>query len=96
MSKQVKRHFVVGAGMVGCLYDYGPNFHETLESALDDAEWYLGDADPEEVTDADVATMRADLVSQGIHYFPSHIAASFGDYIEVSEQPGPCPEQEDC
>jgi hypothetical protein len=96
MSKLTERHFVLGAGMGGCLYDYGPNAHETLESALEAAEFYLGDSEPEDVTDADVAAMRADLVSQGIHYFPQRIReAGYGDYIEVSEHPGPCPESED-
>lgn len=33
MSKRY--HYVYGSGMVGCLYDYGPNFAERLSDAVD-------------------------------------------------------------
>lgn len=90
MSK--RKHYVVGAGMVGCLYDYGPRCHDTKRSAMSDAEWYL-DGAGEGLTKADVRRMRSDLHNHGIHYFPSKIRHVVGaDYIEINEQPGPCPE----
>jgi hypothetical protein len=96
------KHYVLGAGMVGCLYDYGPNAHETLESALEDAAWYTGDvwAESNEPTLARaIAEMRRDLLPTlrdgGAYYFPAALRSVLGDYLEVSEQDGPCPEQDD-
>lgn len=29
------KHFISGSGEHGCLYDNGPNYHETLQDAVD-------------------------------------------------------------
>lgn len=94
------KHYVLGAGQVGCLYDYGPNAHETLEDALADASWYLEDDAP---YDDDMGEAFAQMCREAKHalrrarlyYFPAEWRSAFGDYIEITEQDGPCPEQDD-
>lgn len=88
MSKR-NHHYVVGAGMVGCMYDYGPEQASTKREAMEAAMWYLGDWS-EVVRKADIRRMRSDLHNHGIHYFPARLReAGYGDYIEISRVDGP-------
>ena len=89
-----KHHYVLGAGQVGCLYDFGPEAYETLHHALEAAEWYLsvGDADTDPV---DVEAVKRALRRDGIHYFTGEARAMFGDYIEISKCAGPMPEDDE-
>ncbi len=86
-----KHHWTVGAGQVGCLYDYGPEAYPTKRDAMNGAEWYLDGCD--EASKADVRRMRSDLHNYGIHYLPVKLRqAGYGDYIELTRQDGPMPE----
>lgn len=90
-------HWIVGAGQVGCLYDYGPEACEAKQDAIETAEWWLDGANSEgEIPEEAYAAMKADLEQAGIHWFPTKIRAIVGaDYIEISEQDGPCPGEGD-
>lgn len=88
-----QKHYVLGAGRVGCLYDYGPEHLPRLKDALSSAEWYVEGAC---LSKAAIRRMRGDLRRFGIHYFPPKVRAEVGaDYIEVSKYPGKCPEGEE-
>lgn len=84
------RHYVCGSGQPGCLYDYGPNFHETEEDAIEDLCGLFGYS----ISEDELTEMRANLKKDGIHYF-SDAAEAGAAYAEVSEQPGPMPTDED-
>jgi hypothetical protein len=96
-----QKHYTLGAGQVGCLYDYGPNNFETLEDALEDATWYAemdvcGQLPEEAKGVAHIKShMVSDLRTKGIYYFPASVRPLLGDYIEVSEHDGPCQERDD-
>lgn len=89
-----KKHYIVGAGRVGCLYDYGPNFHETRADAIQDAVWYVDGTDDESISDLEIVLMCEHLKTEGIHYFSAQARLVFGDYVQVSAHNGPCPEDE--
>lgn len=94
-------HYVFGAGFVGCLYDYGPEAYETLEDALQEAEWYLVGYDG--CTDEDSAALEAEqalalanLREHGIHHFSAAVRRLVTThYMEIQRVPGPCPEADD-
>lgn len=83
--------YTLGAGLVGCLYDYGPHEYESESDALEDAEQYLdscnNEGDSEDCVSAeDMANIMSNLKSDGIHYF-SNIEKRIlccGDYIEIT------------
>ena len=82
-------HYVYGLGRVGCLYDTGPHHAETREGAIEGALCIFDDLPAEEIEAA-----RANLRMHGIHYFSDSAAAGV-DYCEVTEQAGPCPDEEE-
>ncbi len=57
-------HWSYGSGMVGCLYDNGPNFTDTRESAIECLAQTFSD-----LPDDEIAAMRAALLTGSIHYF---------------------------
>jgi hypothetical protein len=82
-------HYVLGAGLYGCLYDFGPEQHETLEDALESADrWLHVDVDDAEVIDVGEVTHA--LKTVGIYHFSrAETRRVFGDYIQVSKLNGP-------
>lgn len=96
-----RSHWTLGAGMVGCLYDYGPNNSETRAQALDSAVWYIDcveckNDDEQRAFERMREEMLTELRTRGIFYFPQDIRGQVGaDYIELTKQHGPCPESED-
>lgn len=88
MSKSV--HYAYGSGMVSCLYDNGPHFTHTLTSAIDGALFPFQD----DMSVAEVKRARRNLRVDGIHYFENRQTAG-ADYVEVSQESGPCPENDD-
>jgi hypothetical protein len=91
-----EKHYIVGAGMVGCLFDWGPEPCETMESALELARWYLETFDDVLPSGEQIDAMLDRLAHEGIYYFTEEERALVGaDYIEISEMNGPCPESED-
>lgn len=83
----MEKHYVYGSGMAGCLYDYGPNFCETIEDAISDFEFIFG-----ECIEADeLIEMAVNLRENGGHKFRNPQEAG-AQYCEVSEEPGPIPE----
>lgn len=88
MSKQ--HHYSYGSGQPGCLYDWGPNYSETLAGAIESCAWMFG----QELTDAELKRMRSNLRVEGIHYFndPATVGAT---YVEICKQPGPCPAEDE-
>lgn len=83
----MEKHYVYGSGMAGCLYDYGPNFSETIEEAIDSFKLIFG-----ECIEADELTeMETNLRENGGHKFRDPLSAG-AQYCEVSEGTGPMPE----
>lgn len=89
-EKASKHHYVFGSGMVGCLYDYGPEFCESIEDAIASLDNVFGDSISEEESES----MARNLREQGIHFFADRCQAG-ADYCEVSKQPGACPVWDD-
>lgn len=86
-------HYIVGAGQVGCLYDWGPECSDTLENALEHVRWYLEGG---ELPDKTIERILDALAREGIYYFTREERGfACADYIEVSQEQGECPEQED-
>lgn len=74
-------HWVLGGGRVGCLYDFGPFYFETLDETIDFAE-YEWDLNVDE---------RNDLRwNKHINFNGPEI-----DYLEVQCVDGPIPENVD-
>lgn len=84
------KHYCYGSGMIGCLYDNGPNFCEEKEDAIESLVVDFQDSLSEEETEQ----MKENLRREGIHYFakPSEVGAH---YCDVTEYDGPCPMDED-
>ena len=82
-------HYSLGGGMLGCLYDYGPEFSPTLRDAIEQLVW-LYSADGECLAEGEEKRMRRNLRVDGIHRFenPGDVGAH---YCEVTKHPGPCP-----
>lgn len=80
------KHYCYGSGMIGCLYDYGPNFceHKTdaIDSLLNLFQGQLEEGEPEE--------MRINLFEEGRHVFRNPQEAG-AHYCEISEHEGECP-----
>lgn len=77
-----KQHWILGGGSVGCLYDFGPEPHPTLDSALDTAK-QVYELDTDECNE---------VRWNGILYFQGDRRLEAGaDYVQVSCEPGPCP-----
>lgn len=86
------KHYVYGSGCVGCLYDFGPHCSDTVEGAIDSLLQVFDD-----ISEQEAEELRANLSKGGsyrIHYFTDRSAAG-ADYCEISEQDGPCPEEDD-
>jgi len=78
-------HWSYGSGTVGCLYDGGPGFAETKEEAIDAALSPFFDLPP-----AVLRRAREALRRTGRYQF--HAACA--DYVEITPQDGPCPEDD--
>jgi hypothetical protein len=90
-----EKHYIVGAGSFGCLYDYGPNFHETLGGAIADLTGYMEGGDDGAPEDFDAEAMADAMPATGHVQYRFHSAdrATFGsDYVEIVEVNGPCPQ----
>ena len=87
MSKQT--HWIVGAGRVGCLYDYGPHFAETKEQVIAELCELFDDIGEDEIR-----TLCQNLELYCIHYFNNPYKAG-ADYCEIYEEDGPCPEDDE-
>lgn len=83
-------HYCFGSGMPGCLYDYGPNFCETLEEATSAILEIFGD----ELEEGEEARLLDNLKESGIHYFENPIRAG-AVYCDATLEDGPCPETEE-
>lgn len=84
-----KHHYVYGSGMIGCLYDNGPNFCETVDQAIESLLFVFDELDEEEVVE-----LKENLKNVGLHYFknPSETGAH---YCDCTKHLGPCPEDDD-
>jgi hypothetical protein len=77
--------------MVGCLYDGGPGCASTQDDAIEAALSSFSD-----LPDHELAEARANLANDGIHYFSRLLTEAVGaDYVEITPQDGPCPEDDD-
>lgn len=85
-----EHHYVYGSGMFGCLYDYGPNFCEDKQDAIESLVWLFD----EQLEDGEAERMRANLAEDGIHRFENPHSAG-AQYADVSKANGPCPESEE-
>lgn len=96
MSRET--HWSYGGGSVGCLYDCGPSYAPSKAAAIDSlAQIY-------ELTDAERETLERDCIlyfdaSQGSAVDEPGLMFSRrsevgADYCELTEQDGPCPEEE--
>lgn len=83
------KHWSYGSGYTGCLYDGGPGYAETLADAIDAALSVFFD-----LSEAHLEAAHTALVEDGIYYFPADAGACC-DYVEVCEQDGPCPDNDD-
>lgn len=103
----MEKHYVYGGGMVGCMYDFGPNFCENKKDAIESlVELYLGYLTDEDFSEIQssyhyIRTFRSELEQEmrnvlavsSIYYFPTSVRGLVGaDYCEISECDGPCPE----
>lgn len=90
-------HWGYGSGMPGCLFDNGPHFAATQQDAIDGVLWYFSETGNEsDLTEQELEQARADLKSDGIHYFPAERRQDLGaSLVQVWECDGPMPE-EDC
>lgn len=82
------KHYAYGSGMVGCLFDNGPHFAETLDRAIDGVLFIFDDLPEDELENA-----RSNLRNDGIHYFSDPIEAG-AQCCEITEMDGPCPEED--
>ena len=83
-------HYVYGSGSAGCLFDSGPNYAETEAAAIEAALLIFGDLPKAELNRA-----RANLRSDGIHYFRARYRGRAGaDLVSVSRESGPCPDND--
>lgn len=87
MSK--RHHYVSGSGMVGCLYDGGPDQHATKREAID----WLTRRFADDLSLRAVRRMRADLHLHGIHHFGIHRPEAGADYCEITRFDGPMSEE---
>ncbi len=83
-------HYCYGSGMPGCLYDYGPNFCETLEQATEGLLLMFGD----QLEEGESERLRENLAAYGIHYFENPLEAG-AVYCDATIHPGECPEDEE-
>lgn len=96
MSHERETHWGYGSGMPGCLFDNGPHFAETQDDAIDGALWpFHGTGNETDLTDAELEQAKADLRSDGIHYFPAERRRELGaSLVQVWPEDGPCPEDD--
>lgn len=96
-ASENQTHWGYGSGMPGCLFDNGPHFAETQEQAIDAVLWYFSETGNEsDLSEEELAQARADLKSDGIHYFPAERRAELGaSLVQVWEEQGPCPESDE-
>lgn len=74
------KHWVSGSGSPGCLYDGGPDVHDTEEQAIESLEFRF-----DCLGKGSLARMRRDLEQDGIHYFDRRIQPFAGaSYAEIS------------
>lgn len=85
-----QKYFVYGSGMIGCLYDYGPNFCEKKEDAISSFVQLFG----ESLEPGELEEMKTNLHMEGYHRFRKAVIAG-AHYCEVSEETGEMPENQD-
>lgn len=83
-------HYTYGSGSAGCMYDNGPHCAETLEDAIEGVLFIFED----DLSEEELEQARTNLREQHIHYF-SDPGTAGADYCEVSEQSGPCPQDDE-
>ncbi len=75
------KHWISGSGLAGCLYDNGPNVHDSKEDAI---ESILFNFDC--LGKCSTARLKKDLEDHNIHYFDRRIRPFAGaSYAEISE-----------
>lgn len=84
-------HYCYGSGMFGCLYDYGPNFCEELEDAIEGIMLVFEDC----VSEAEAAGMRTAFRSGDTSWHFENPSEAGAQYAEISVCNGPCPDAED-
>lgn len=89
-------HWGYGSGMPGCLFDHGPCFVHTQEQAIDGCLWqFTGTGNESDLSSEEIAQATADLLSDGIHYFPAARRGELGaSLVQIWEEQGPCPEDD--
>lgn len=90
-------HWGYGSGMPGCLFDNGPHFAETQHDAINAVLCYFSETGNEsDLSEAELAQARADLLECGTHYFPAERRGELGaSMVQVWEEQGPCPESDE-
>jgi hypothetical protein len=93
----MKHHYIYGSGLPGCLFDNGPHVAPTLDDAINGVLFPFTSGDGESsLSTREERRARRDLRVDGIHYFPADRRGELGaSYVQVSREPGPCPESED-
>lgn len=98
----MKHHYIYGYGMIGCLYDNGPNVASTLRQALDSLSFTF-----DELPKAELRRMRGNLRRDGIHYFCGRVVSPYekgymsmaqlagAQMVEVSKHDGPAPDEDE-
>lgn len=83
--------------MPGCLFDNGPHFAETKQDAIDCALYpFHGPGNETDLSEDELAAAKADLDSDGIHYFPAARRGELGaSLVQIWEESGPCPESDE-
>lgn len=81
-----------GSGLVGCLFDNGPEYAESKQAAIDSVVFIFS----EEMTKQERISAEKDLRDEGIHYFRGHdLRQRMGaDYMSVWLETGDIEEDE--
>lgn len=72
--------FSFGAGMRGCMYDYGPEFADSVSEAIESLMHTFADA----LEEGEYVRMVASLTSDGYHRFanPDHVGSEYCEIVE--------------
>src|ERR1700748_3107179 len=81
-----QKYYVYGSGMIGCLYDYGPNFCTDKEDAISSFLQLFG----ESLEPGEMEEMKINLHMEGYHRFWKPVIAG-AHYCEISEEFGEMP-----
>lgn len=84
-------YYSYGSGMVGCIYDFGPEFAETLDAAVETLEEIFDDyfeEFPEERS-----RFRAAFDAAGGCFYFEHPNEAGAQIASIERHPGPMPEE---